>query len=141
MCGEQSSLFTFRKFENSILAGSTPEIDRYLLNYWAEVKLIHRFVISIKFRMDKMYFKRNPWHGPKKISLNYTSSIFDDFQVFWMETWAITCITRGSRKSRSFLRQLYGYLTMSTFRNRKYRTALVYSNLNNELCSLANKHQ
>jgi len=39
------------------------------------------------------------------------------------------------------LRQLNGYLAMGTFRNRKYGTALFFSNLNNELCSLTNKHQ
>ena len=86
-------------------------------------------MISIKFRMDLMYFKRNPWHGPKKISLGYSPAffaIFIDFRVFWMETWTIPDFTRGSRKSGSFLRHLNGYLAMTTFRNRKYRTVLFF---------------
>jgi hypothetical protein len=44
-------------------------------------------------------------------------------------------------KSGSFLRQLNGYLAMSTFRNRKYRTVLFLTNLKNELCFLTKKHQ
>jgi hypothetical protein len=91
-----------------------------------------------------MYFKRNPWHGQKKIFLDYNSAffaIFDDFRVFWTETWTIPCIARGSRKSGSFLRQLNGYLAVSTFRNRKYRTVLFFSNLQNELCVLTNGYQ
>jgi hypothetical protein len=87
-----------------------------------------------------MYFLRNPWHGPKKSIF----AIFDDFRVFWMETTTQTTLphfSRGSRKSSSFLRQLNGYLARGTFRNRKYKTALFFSNLNNELCLLTNKNQ
>jgi hypothetical protein len=86
-------------------------------------------VIPIKFQVGQMYFKRNPWHGLKKISLNYSPAffaIFDDFRVFWMKTWTIPYFARGSRKSGSFLCQLNGYLAMSTFRNRKYRTVLFF---------------
>ncbi len=64
----------------------------------------------------------------KKFS--WTSSaffaIFDDFLVFSMETWTIPYNVKGSRKLGSFLRQLNGYLAVSTFRNRKYRTALFF---------------
>jgi hypothetical protein len=89
-------------------------------------------------------FKTKSMTWPQKIFLDYSSAffaIFDDFRVFWMETWTIPHFVRGSRKSGYFLCQLNGYLAMSTFRNRKYRTALVFSDLKNELCSLANKHQ
>jgi hypothetical protein len=98
-----------------------------------------------------MYFKQHPWHGPKKISLNYSTSIFaifDDFRVFWMEKWTLPHFSRGLRKSDSFLRQINGYLAMSTFRNRKYRrkpamdkTGRVFANLNNELSFEINNHQ
>jgi hypothetical protein len=46
-------------------------------------------------------------------------AIFDDFRVFWMETWTLSHFARGSRKASSFLRKLNGYLAMGTFRNRK----------------------
>jgi hypothetical protein len=39
------------------------------------------------------------------------------------------------------LLQLNSYLATRTFRNRKYRMVLVFSNLKNELCSLTDKHQ
>jgi hypothetical protein len=52
-----------------------------------------------------------------------------------------TAFLRGSRKSISFLHQLNGYLAISTFKNRKYKTALFFSNLKNELCSITNKQQ
>ena len=77
----------------------------------------------------------------KKFLWTSIFAIFDDFQVFWMETWTLPHFSRGSRKSGSFLRQLNGYLAMSTFRNRKYRTVLFLSSLKNELCFLTNKHQ
>jgi len=35
-------------------------------------------------------------------SLNYSTSIFDDFRIFWMETWAVCTPRQGSRKSGSF---------------------------------------
>jgi hypothetical protein len=50
-----------------------------------------------------------------------------------------TAFLRGSRKSISFLHQLNGYLAISTFKNRKYKTALFFSK--NELCSITNKQQ
>ncbi len=65
----------------------------------------------------------------KKFFLGYSSTffaIFDDFRVFWMETWTTPYNARGSRKSGSFLRQLNGYLAIGTFRNRKYRTVLFF---------------
>ena len=109
------------------------------------IKITHKFVIPIKFQVGQMCFKRNPWHDPKKISLNHKpSSIFailDDFRVFWMERWTIPYFTRGSWKSGSFLRQLNGYLALSKFRNRKYRTVLFFSNLKNELCFLTSEDQ
>ena len=100
-------------------------------------------------------FKKKSMTWPKKISLSYTLvfreifklrpssifAIFDDFRVFLMETWTIPHFAWGSRKLNSFLFQLNSYLAISTFRNRKYRTALVISNLKNELCFLTNKHQ
>ena len=114
------------------------------------IKITYKFVIPIKFQARQMCFKRNPWHGPKKFFLGYSSTffaIFDDFRVFWMETWTTPYNARGSRKSGSFLRQLNGYWTRSTLKNRKYKrkhtkdqTALSFENLKNELCSLSNKH-
>ena len=77
----------------------------------------------------------------KKFLWTSIFAIFDDFQVFWMETWTLPHFSRGSRKSGSFLRQLNGYLAVSTFRNRKYRTALFFSNLKSELCFLTNEDQ
>jgi hypothetical protein len=108
------------------------------------IKITHKFVIPIKFQVGQICFKRNPWHGTKKIFLDYSSAffaIFDDFRVFWMETWTLPHFTRGSRKSGSFLRQLNGYLAMSKFRNRKYRTVLFFWNLKNELCFLTSEDQ
>jgi hypothetical protein len=80
-------------------------------------------MIPVKFQGEVMYLKQNPLHGPKKISLRTSIfAIFDDFLVFWMETWTLPHFSRGSRKSSFF----YGYLAMGTFRNRKYETTLVF---------------
>ena len=97
---------------------------------------------QISGRIDVFKTKSMTW--PKKIFLGYSSAffaIFDDFRVFWMETWTVPYFSRESRKSGSFLLHLNGYLAISTFRNRKYKTALVFLILKNELCFLTNKRQ
>jgi hypothetical protein len=81
----------------------------------------------ISDRINVFKIKSMTW--PKKnFSELYPSifAIFDDFRVFWMDKWTLPHFSRGSRKSGSFLRQLNGYLAMSTFRNRKYRTVLFF---------------
>ena len=57
---------------------------------------------------------------PINVSANYET--FDDFLVFSMEIWTISHFARRWRKLGSFLRQHNGYLAISTFRNREYRT-------------------
>ena len=65
-----------------------------------------------------------------------TKKNFLDVQRFLQ----FSTIFGGSRKSGYFWRHLNGYLAMRTFRNRKYKAALVFFNLKNDLC-LTNKHQ
>ena len=86
-------------------------------------------------------FKTKSMTWPKNFFFRPQIFFFDDFRVFWMETWTIPYFTRRSRKSGSFLHKLNCYLAMSTFRNRKYRTARIFTNLKSEICFLTNKHQ
>jgi len=48
-------------------------------------------------------------------SLNYSTSIFDDFKIFQMERWAVCTVSRESRKSGSYWRWLSSYWVVAHF--------------------------
>jgi hypothetical protein len=144
MCGEQSSLFTFRQLENSNL----PEVHRKYTDSSSTIELWSKWLQiydphQISGGTDVFQMKSITWPNKNFSELISPSifAIFDDFRVFWMETWTLPHFSRGSRKSSFFLHQLNVYLAMSTFRNRKYRTAQIFSHLKNELCFPTNKYQ
>ena len=97
---------------------------------------------EISDKIDVFKTKSMTWPN-KKFSELYIVD-FCDFRRFsgiLDENMNYTLYYTRITKIRSFFASANGYLAMSTFRNRKYKTALIFSNLKNELCSLTNKHQ
>jgi hypothetical protein len=52
-------------------------------------------------------------------SLNYSTSIFDDFWIFQTETWAVCTVLRESQKSGSYWRWLSSYWVVAHFTVKK----------------------
>ena len=81
---------------------------RQRLNHWAVIKLNQIFVISMKFEVDLVCFKRNP-----------KFTILDDFPIFSTEAWNRPQVRRRSRICGSFWCHTNFYTTINEFKNRK----------------------